>query len=105
MATKFNLKIVTPHGEFTRKSTTAYTHAVVRTSQRAADCLAAYERNKHDAAKVRYYKDGVQARWVKDRGFAVTWHGSEAAARNAASKPYLWDKETGLATVYEVVRA
>lgn len=96
------LKIKTPHGEFTRKTDAGYTHAVVRTSERAADCLATYERNKHDPAKVRYYKDGVQARWVKDRGFAVTWHSNERLAIAAASAKYVWDDKTGPATVYVV---
>jgi hypothetical protein len=48
-------------------------------------------------------KTGVSARWVKDRGFAVTWHTSECLATSAASKPYLWDaKGCGPAEIYQV---
>jgi hypothetical protein len=97
MATKFKLKITTPHGEFTRTATKAYTHAVVRTSERA--------HHAYEDIKGGKKTSGVQARWHKDRGFAVTWHGSEGAARAAASKPYMWDRATGPAEVYAVEAA
>jgi hypothetical protein len=95
----FNLKISTPHGDFTRKATKPYTHAVVRTSERAMESHIAISAGRAN------FTTGVQGRWHKDRGFAVTWHGSEQAARVAASKPYGWDRETGPAEVYEVTEA
>jgi hypothetical protein len=88
----FNLKVSTPHGEFTRKATKAYTHVVVRKSERA---MKSFNEPVWDSS-------GVQQRWQKDRGFAVTWHGSEGAARAAASKPYVWDSKTGPAEVFAV---
>lgn len=94
---KKTLKIETPVGEFTRSTDTAYTHAVVRTSVRAAAVLASF-----NAGTYKYRLSGVDARWIKDRGHAVTWHSSEAAARAAASKPYGWDKETTLVGVFAV---
>ena len=51
---------------------------------------------------IRWAKNGVDARWVKDRGFAVTWHGSEGAARKAAAAPYGWDRSTGVVGVFPV---
>ena len=90
MTTKRSLKITTPHGEFNRKTNTAYTHAVVRESIRAQQALT------------QTYTSGVHGRWIKDRGFAVTWHGSEQAARNAAAKPYLWDATTAVLGIFPV---
>jgi len=103
MATKFKLSISTPHGEFTRVSTTPYTHAVVRTCPRAAKSYELSKTAVPGSYEARNLKSGVDARWVKDRGFAVTWHGSEAAARNAASKPYVWDSATGPAEIFPVI--
>ena len=77
-----NLKVNTPYGEFTRSTKTAYTHAVVRTCARAMDTLARKDE--------RGMNSRVIGRWIKDRGYAVTWHGSEVAARSAAAKPYGW---------------
>jgi trehalose-6-phosphatase len=80
----------TPHGKFDRTTQTAYTHIVVRSCERS-------QRIFDDANNgVQYFAGGVQGRWVKDRGFAVTWHKGEAAARTAASKPYVWAKSTVL---------
>jgi len=84
MTIKRTLKITTPYGEFNRKTDTAYTHAVVRDCPRAHEALT----------DVRVF--GVSRRWKKDRGFAVTWHGSEQAARNAAAKDYMWGASTVL---------
>lgn len=93
------LIIKTPHGDFNRTTKTAYTHAVVRKCPRAerenAECAA-------DPAKARYLKIGVNGRWEKDRRYAVTWHGSEAAARAAASKPYLWDAAATVLGIFPV---
>jgi len=93
---KLNLKVITPVGEFTRSTNTKYSHAVVRNSPRA---MAAFQ--LHQAAGSRRLT-GVSARWIKDRGFAVTWHGSEAAALKAAAGKYLWDNSQDVVGVYEV---
>ena len=94
---KATLTVTTEAGEFTRKTDTPYTHAVVRKSPRAAAVLASF-----NAGTYRGRLNGVDARWVKDRGYAVTWHMSEAAARAAAAKSYDWDKQTALVGVYPV---
>ena len=99
MATKFKLKITTPHGEFTRVATRPYMFAVVRTSPRA---MEAYEGR---GTRIRS-ACGVTQRWIKDRGFAVTWHSTEQAARGAAARPYMWDaKLCGAGTIYPVEAA
>jgi hypothetical protein len=92
----FNLKISTPHGEFTRKATRAYTHAVVRSCPRALEAF-----QNHTAKGCKTY-GGVQGRWAKDRGFAVTWHGSEQAARNAAAGNYDWDHSAVVLGIFPV---
>ena len=91
---KLNLKITTAHGTFTRSTATAYTHAVVRSSRRANDCYLPIANGTATPDQLSWAKSGVTARWIKDRGYAVTWHGSEQAARNAAAKPYFWDATT-----------
>ena len=102
---KRTLKITTPHGEFTRTTDTAYTHAVVRTSERAYGSYLPIANGTATPDQLRWAKSGVTARWIKDRGYAVTWHGSEQAARNAAAKDYSHDKKTGPATIYPVEAA
>lgn len=89
------LKINTPHGEFTRQTNTPYTHAVVRNCPRA---MEAFER-KQIQGKVF----GVSQRWAKDRGFAVTWHGSEQTARNAATSKYEWDHSATVVGIFPVL--
>lgn len=93
---KTTLKVTTPVGEFTRATATAYTHAVVRKSPRA---MGVFERAQ---AGGDVYKGGVQGRWIKDRGFAVTWHGSERAAKNAAAADYTWDGQTEVVGVFAI---
>ena len=102
---KLNLKITTAHGTFTRSTATAYTHAVVRSSERAYGTYLPIANGTATPDQLRWAKSGVTARWIKDRGYAVTWHGSEQAARNAAAKPYFWDSKTGPATIYPVEAA
>lgn len=104
MATKFKLKITTPHGEFTRTATRPYMFAVVRTSDRAERELATYQAET-DPQRLRWMRGGVGGRWIKDRGFAVTWHSDERTARNAAAKPYMWDSKCGPAEIYPVEAA
>lgn len=90
--TKQTFKINTPQGEFTRTSSTLlYTHAVVRLSSRTRE---AFENPR--------YTVGVHGRWIKDRGFAVTWHGSEQAARKAAATPYGYDHSATVLGIYPV---
>jgi hypothetical protein len=98
MATKFNLKVSTPVGEFTRKATKPYSHVVVRVSPRAKEFVETY------AARGRK-PSGVDARWVKDRGYATTWHNTEAAARKAAAAPYVWDGSVEVVGVFAVEAA
>lgn len=93
------LIIKTPHGEFTRTTGTAYTHAVVRSCPRA---MEAFEASQNDPENTRRWKGGVTGRWAKDRGFAVTWHKSEASARSAASKPYGWSRTSTVLGVFAV---
>src|SRR6185295_9082204 len=62
------LIVSTPVGPFNRKTDSRYTFVNVWASPRAAAV----------AASPNPYRGGVDGRWVKDRGFAVTWHGSEA---------------------------
>jgi hypothetical protein len=75
------LKIETEHGVFTRQTKSAYTHAVVFSSPRA----------KQFFEKAEGAQCGVNARWVKDRGFGVTWHSSLKSAQAALRKGYQWD--------------
>jgi len=90
------IKVITPVGEFTRKTSTDYTHAVVRKSERAR---GVYEKFLTTGEKSG---SGVDARWIKDRGFAVTYHSSERAARNAANQKYGWDSKAEVIGIYEV---
>jgi hypothetical protein len=93
---KKTLKATTPAGEFSRETATAYAFVVVRKSPRAA----AFVESANSGAQV--YRGGVNGRWLKDRGYAVTWHGSEKAAKAAAGKPYDWDSKTELVGVFPV---
>lgn len=107
MARKFKLEIDTPHGIFTRSATRPYMFAVVRTSARAAKDFANFNAadptTEEGKRTIRWGKQGVSGRWIKDRGFAVTWHSDERTARNAARKPYMWDVSgCGPAEIYEV---
>lgn len=89
------LKVQTTVGEFSRATNTLYTHVVVRTSARAKRFVDSYTGEGRKAS-------GVDQRWLKDRGYAVTWHSSEAAATLAAAKPYAWDGETAMVGVFPV---
>jgi hypothetical protein len=46
---------------------------------------------------------GVDARWIKDRGFAVTYHTSMRSAANAAKQKYNWDWKAEVIGIYEVI--
>jgi hypothetical protein len=55
------------------------------------------------AAGRQSFRSGVNGRWHKDRGYAVTWHKSQQAAINASRKPYLWDaKAAYVIDIYDV---
>lgn len=87
---KKTLTAKTPHETFTRTTNTKYTHVVVRKSQRAIDALQSK------------YNSGLEARFKKDKGFAVTWHSSYAAAQKAARTWYGWDPKSVVLGIYEV---
>jgi len=81
---KTTLKISTPHGEFTRTTGTAYTHAVVAIA--ASRCGTTFATPADVVAYCDNSKSGVMARVLKDRGYIVSWHSSAAAAQKAAIK-------------------
>jgi len=90
------LVIHTPVGDLTRKTDKMYSHAVVWSSPRA---MRAFERrNEADASR-----SGVAARWIKDRGYGVTWHGSLVSASRSVSPGYKWDADNAtLLGIYPV---
>ena len=88
------LTINTPVGTFTRKTNANYTHIVVRNSPRAMQVL--------EESKTQKMVCSVEKRWVKDHGYAVTYHTSYRAAVNAAKSPYFWDSKVTVAGIYEV---
>jgi hypothetical protein len=91
---KPNLQAVTPVGTFTRVTATPYAFVVVWNSPR---CMRTFlEPAAHDNV-------GAGARWVKDQGFGVTWHGTEKAAQ-AATVAYKWDNNATLVGVFPVSR-
>ena len=55
-----------------------------------------------DAKKGYKHRCATDIRWVKDRGYAVTWHKSQDACAAAASKPYLWDRATEVVGIFAV---
>lgn len=88
--------IITPVGSFTRASDSMpYTHAVVWKSPRA---MGDFERSRQPDAP-RWLRTGVSGRWIKDLGYGITWHLSEASARKATSK-YRWDSQATLVGVF-----
>lgn len=89
---KMLLTVNTPVGTFNRNTNSQYKAVVVWNSPRAKAC---FEKN---AGKKN---SGVDARWVKDNGFAVTWHGSRQAAEKA-TKQYMWDANATLVGVFEL---
>lgn len=82
-------------GEFTRETEVQYTHVVVRRSTRAAAVLAQFERGEYKGKR-----SGIDARWIKDRGFVVSWHNSEAAAKAASTKAYPYDARAELVGIF-----
>lgn len=90
------LIIKTPHGDFTRTSNSPYQWAIVRRSPRAAAIFAKAEAGDTSVLW------GSYARWVKDRGYIVTWHGSQDAAAKAASTPCRADLRAEVVGIFSV---
>jgi hypothetical protein len=86
------LTATTPVGSFNRATASAYSHVNVWASPRAAEAVA-------DAYA---HKNGVGGRWIKDRGYGVTWHFTEASARKAAAGKYGWDQSAKLVGTFPV---
>jgi len=90
------IKVTTPVGEFTRSTKSDYTHVVVRKSDRAK---SVYDKFSSSGEKSCL---GVDARWIKDRGFVVTYHTSLRSAANAAKQKYFYDSKSEVIGIYEV---
>jgi hypothetical protein len=90
------IKVITPVGEFTRSTKSDYTHVVVRKSDSAK---SVYDKFLSSSDKSR---SGVDARWIKDRGFVVTYHTSLRSAANAAQQKYPYDPAAEVIGIYEV---
>jgi len=86
----------TPVGIFKRTTDTAYQYVVVRTSPRAKETLDLFLQCGN------WPSLATDKRWIRDNGFAVTWHSSKQAADKSASGSYSWDNEATLVGVYQV---
>ncbi len=89
-------KVITPVGEFTRKTNSRYTHVVVRQSKRAR---AVYENFLVTGKRSVLSTENL---WIKNRGFALTYHSSQQSAWNAAKQKYDWDSSATVVGIYEV---
>jgi hypothetical protein len=89
-------KVITPVGEFTRKTNSRYTHVVVRQSKRAH---AVYENFLVTGKRSVLSTENL---WIKNRGFALTYHSSQQSAWNAAKQKYDWDSSATVVGIYEV---
>lgn len=87
------LTVETTVGTFTRNTNSDYKAVVVWNCPRAKSYFEKFAGQKNNT--------GVGARWVKDNGFAVTWHGSKAAALKA-TKQYQYDANSTLVGVFEL---
>ena len=93
---KSTLTATTPFGDFSRKTDSPYTHVVVR----SPDCnwrevhspeeLVAKFGSGHGKG------GGVFGRYVKDRGYIVSWHSSASAAISAKPAGYCDSKLLGV---------
>jgi len=86
--TKKTLTANTPFGTFTRKTDSDYRFVTVWHSPRSQRAYQARTGNEC----------GVTQRWIKDRGFAVTWH-----SKRPTPKGYVWDQAAVLGGIFEVV--
>ncbi|NCU72208.1 MAG: hypothetical protein EBY66_04210 [Candidatus Fonsibacter lacus] len=89
------IKVITPVGEFTRSTKSNYTHAVVRKSELANNI---YQQFLQTGKK----QSGVDGRWIKDCGYAVTYHTSLRSAANVAQQKYPYDPKSEVIGIYEV---
>ena len=90
------IKAITPVGEFTRSTKSDYTHVVVRKSDRAKSVYDKFVSTGEKSCS------GNDARWIKDRGFVVTYHNSLRSAANAAKQKYFYDYKSEVIGIYEV---
>jgi hypothetical protein len=86
----------TPVGEFSRKTNTDYKFAVIWNCPRAKET---YDKYLITSVKPRLATD---TRWIKDKGYAVTWHSTKQSAEKKASGSYDWDKSSTVLGIYEV---
>lgn len=94
---KRTLTATTTVGTFSRTTCTPYTHVVVWNSPRAR----AYFDGVNAGTSERH-TNGVHAQWLKNQGYAVTWHCSETTANSAARRCYGWDGSKDLIGVFPV---
>lgn len=89
------LTVNTTVGIFSRETKTQYKAVVVWSSPRAKAC---FDKAQETGIFPKY---GVDTRWVKDNGFALTWHGSKESALKA-TKQYMWDNNATVVGVFEI---
>jgi hypothetical protein len=86
----------TPVGTFKRVTENSYEYIVVRTSPRAKESFDLFQQHGKWSSLV------TEQRWIRDNGYAVTWHKSLESAKKSALGSYSWDKSATLVGVYEV---
>lgn len=92
---KKTLRAATLVGEFTRKTNSPYRFVCVREPIGGAAHFC--ENNKARAAG-----GGVFARYLKDRGYVVSWHLTQAAAFKQLSGPVIYYIASAPVGVYPV---
>lgn len=86
----------TPVGTFKRVTDNSYQYIVVRISNRAKEAYNLFKEKNYWPSLV------TEQRWIRDNGYAVTWHKSLESAKKSALGSYSWDKSATLVGVYEV---
>ena len=86
----------TPVGEFSRKTNTDYKFVVIWNCPRAKET---YDKYLITGVKPTLATD---TRWIKDKGYAVTWHSTKQSAEKKSSGSYDWDKSSTVLGIYEV---
>ena len=87
---------ITPLGTFKRVTDNSYQYIVVRKSDRALEAYNLFQERNHWPRFV------TEQRWIRDNGYAITWHKSLQSAKKSALSSYSWDKSATLVGVYEV---
>ena len=87
---------ITPVAIFKRITNTAYKYVVVRNSPRAKEAFDLFSKCGN------WPTLATDKRWIRDNGYAVTWHSSKQAAEKSALGSYSWDNQATLVGVYEV---